>query len=101
MEAILIYLILEPESWIENSGDVTLYFTRSNRENYREIVKRFNLFTVDHTGCKNNTAFESIYKVKILACSSTYRSVVSIMWLCYSVKKVDCAEIVSVGEGHW
>jgi hypothetical protein len=65
MDAILIYLMLEPESWIEDSSYVTLYFTRFNKENYRRSVKRINLFTVAHAGCKNKIPHEPIHKVKI------------------------------------
>jgi hypothetical protein len=65
MDVILIYLILEPESWIEDFSDFTFYFTRLNKENYRQSVKRCNRFTVAHTGCKIYTPPEPIHKVKI------------------------------------
>jgi hypothetical protein len=65
MDVIIMYLIFEPESWIEDSSDVTLYFTRYKKQNYWRSVKRFNVFTVAHTGCKTNTPREPIHKVKI------------------------------------
>jgi hypothetical protein len=37
MDVILMYLILEPESWIEDSSDVTLYFTRLKK---RELLAK-------------------------------------------------------------